>query len=429
MSRERDQERGAAMVVVALCLVVLLIIVAFVVDIGAQRLARRQAQTAADAAALAAVRILADGGTRVDAATAAIRLTWENTKERNGAPTLAEWQLRWATCTDPGRPPEYSVTAASPVVTPCISFTADNTQVRVTLPALSVETTFAGVMGVRSLSTAAFAEARAAPGGGGSFAVFGASTSCAADFTVELKGGTNIVHGRVHSNNVIKTNGGTNVPDGVTHRGTYNNQTGAAAPDRGTTGVVTDPLGSLSMDQYRAGGSLRAAAISSGVPFFDLGNTTITNGTVLTDGDGIYYTTRGVQLTTATALAGRHATFVIDNAAATTGMQFATNGTGYDLHYYASDTANPHKLLVFTNATHTSCNTADAASIDFNGSQGNWEGVLYAPKGSIHLNGSGSGVDLLGAAVAQTVLLDGTGHRLNNPGDFLAGDPSAQLFK
>lgn len=424
----RDRERGAAMVAVALSLVVLLIIVAFVVDIGAQRLTRRQAQTAADAAALAAVRILADGGTRVDAATAAIRLTWENTKERNAAPTLADWQLRWATCTDPGRPAEYSITAASPVATPCISFTADNTQVRVTLPALSVQTTFAGVMGVRSLSTAAFAEARSAPGGGGSYAVFGASMTCADPPVVDLHGGTHIVNGRVHSNNSIKSAGGANVPDGVTHRGTYTNDAGPTAADAGTTGALADPLAALSMGQYRAGGSLRTAAMNAGV-WRDFSNLTVDNAAVLASGDGVYYTTRNVDLKTEPSLAGVHASFIIDNPSPPPDyMPFATNGTGYDLRYYSSDTANPHKLLIYTNATH-GCATADKASIDFNGSSGHWEGVLYAPNGSIHLNGSGSGVDLLGAAVAQTVLLDGTGHRLNNPGDFLAGDPSAQLFK
>lgn len=415
-------------VVVALCAVLFLVIVAFVIDIGAQRLERRQAQTAADAAALAAMHVLAEGGTRADAATEAIRISYENTEGENGSSTLDHWQARWADCTDPERPvATYPVTATSPIATQCISFTGTNSQVRVKLPTIEVAANFAQVIGVTTLHATARAEARIGDGSSGGYAVFGLSTTCAQDFAVELKGGTRILEGPVHSNNNVKSGGGATAPDGVTHRGPYTNESGAGAPNRGTTSALPDPLLTVSMGQYRAGGALRAAAAAAGVPFFDVGNTTITNATVLANGDGIYYTTRDVRLTTASSLAGRRATFLIDNPAATAEV-FDTNGTGYDLTYYDSPLANPRKLLVFTNAQH-GCATADHATIHFNGSQGRWEGILYAPRGSIHLNGSGSGVELVGAAIAGTVLLDGTGHTLRNPGSFLPRPTGANLIK
>jgi Flp pilus assembly protein TadG len=413
---------------VAISLVVLLIPVAFVIDIGSARLERRQAQTAADAAALAAVRVLSDGGTRADAAETAIRLTYENTKGQNGAASLADWRARWTSCADPGRPGAYVATAAAPVATECISFTASDSQVRVKVPTLDVGTHFAGVIGVRSLSTSALAEARITMGGSGGYAVFGKSTSCNSDATVVLKGGTNIIDGPVHSNNTVIVDGGSHVTDGVSHTGSFNNQAGPGnVPNLGNVPALPDPLAAAAMSQYRPGGALREAAVAAGVPFFDVGNATVTNAFILSHGDGIYYTTRNVMLTTASSLAGRHVTFVVDNPSAS-GETFDTNGTGYDLRYYASDAANPHKFLIFTNGHH-GCATGDHATIHFNGSSGHWEGVLYAPDGSIHLNGSGSGVELLGAAIAGTVLLDGTGHRLQNPGDFLSLPPSAALIR
>jgi Flp pilus assembly protein TadG len=396
------------MVMFALLLIALIIPVAFVVDIGAARLERRQAQTSADAAALAAVRILADGGSRSDAAAAAIRLTFENTKGTNGAATLADWQARWPGCRDPERPALYVATAAAPVATDCISFTIDNSHVRVKVPTLEVGTNFAGVIGVQSLSTTALAEAEMSTSSGGGYAVFGKSTTCNANATVVLKGGTNIVAGPVHSNNSVQVDGGSNVPDGVSHVGTYTNQAGPTAPNRGTTTVQPDPLAAATMAQWEPGGSLRNAAVAAGV-FFDAGSAEINNAYVLAHGSGIYYTTGNVYLTTSSSLSSLRLTFIINKPVSPPPdvSIFETNGTGYGLRYYESATINPDKLLVHTDAPAPAC-SADKASIHFNGSSGSWEGVLYAPNGSIHLNGSGSGVDLLGAAISNTVLLDGT---------------------
>ena len=53
-----DDDRGLAMVLVALVMVVLLVFAAFVVDVGAVYNLRRQDQSAADSAALAAAQEL-----------------------------------------------------------------------------------------------------------------------------------------------------------------------------------------------------------------------------------------------------------------------------------------------------------------------------------------------------------------------------------
>ncbi len=57
ISRLRDEQRGASTVVVALCMTVLLVVVALVVDIGATAARKAQLQDAADAAALAVAQL------------------------------------------------------------------------------------------------------------------------------------------------------------------------------------------------------------------------------------------------------------------------------------------------------------------------------------------------------------------------------------
>ncbi len=57
INRLRDEQRGASTVVVALCMTVLLVVVALVVDIGATAARKAQLQDAADAAALAVAQL------------------------------------------------------------------------------------------------------------------------------------------------------------------------------------------------------------------------------------------------------------------------------------------------------------------------------------------------------------------------------------
>jgi hypothetical protein len=64
MNRYAQDDRGAVAVTVAILLIVLVLFAAIAVDLGYLFTARRQLQTAADAAALAGCRILAEGGIR-----------------------------------------------------------------------------------------------------------------------------------------------------------------------------------------------------------------------------------------------------------------------------------------------------------------------------------------------------------------------------
>jgi Putative Flp pilus-assembly TadE/G-like len=73
------EDRGAIMIHVAIALLALIAFSAFVVDMGAMWVSRRQAQNAADAGALAgAVALMRDGGSTTEAAKSALQWTNNN---------------------------------------------------------------------------------------------------------------------------------------------------------------------------------------------------------------------------------------------------------------------------------------------------------------------------------------------------------------
>ena len=154
-------ERGATIVIVGLTMVVLMVFAALAVDYGAATNERRRAQTAADAAALAGGGMLLTGHNRADAVDDAIAITYDNLDPEISP---ADWRARWQTdCADPDRPAGYLASA----FTPCISFNAFDTRVRVKLPTLVVPTSFARAIGIDGIDTSAFAEAELVPTGFG----------------------------------------------------------------------------------------------------------------------------------------------------------------------------------------------------------------------------------------------------------------------
>jgi Flp pilus assembly protein TadG len=141
----RDDDRGAITVIVAAMLVVMIGLAALVVDQGLAADGQRQAQSAADASALAAALALSRGGTPTDAVTAA-----QAYAQANFGVTAAEW----AGCTAPLQP------GFAPVAgTTCIAQNPTTKSVRVTLPSRRIASVFGGIFGVssRTVTTAATA--------------------------------------------------------------------------------------------------------------------------------------------------------------------------------------------------------------------------------------------------------------------------------
>ncbi|HSJ27467.1 MAG TPA: pilus assembly protein TadG-related protein [Acidimicrobiia bacterium] len=173
MRLRRDTERGATAVFVAGAIVLLMGIAAIATDVGAGFNERRQAQSAADFSALAAVAFSnADSvPSECDAHNPSDTLARAICRGAVEAMAVAQANLPgqtldWATCTDP----EPDRAALFPVVArvelapgvlsniPCIRFTSSTQGARVVVPDLEVPTTFGRILGISNLITAANAE-------------------------------------------------------------------------------------------------------------------------------------------------------------------------------------------------------------------------------------------------------------------------------
>ena len=150
-------------VVTAFLALALLAFAALVVDLGHVRDVRRQAQNAADSAALAAGNNLyLDSAsprmpTRVPQFTKAVEAA-----QAYATANLGVTPAQWTTCTDPGRPAGFYVPASS---TECISFDQATApvEVRVKLPVTSVNTPLGGLLGRNRVDVVARANAKLTP--------------------------------------------------------------------------------------------------------------------------------------------------------------------------------------------------------------------------------------------------------------------------
>ena len=157
----RRSEGGFAVALLALVLLVLLIFAAFVVDLGAAYVEKRDDQNAADAGALAGGVELAFvvGGSNAQDIVDEVMVSVEGTV---GSISNAEWSNA-ASC--PGEPPAGFRTIGSiglGSVTPntnCISVNNAYDTIRVRVPVRTTATSFATVFGIDSIETSAVAQA------------------------------------------------------------------------------------------------------------------------------------------------------------------------------------------------------------------------------------------------------------------------------
>jgi hypothetical protein len=164
-----DDERGVVVVVVAIVMVMSLSIAALVIDISNGRQQRLQAQTAADASAIAAAEEIASIG----AAWTGSSLQWDGVVIVVKGYALNNFSVAptaWVGCQDPGR---LAFTPDAANNNTCISAdivswpnpqsgeTTWTNRIRVRTPTRTIETAFGGAVGTKNLSTQASAIAAA----------------------------------------------------------------------------------------------------------------------------------------------------------------------------------------------------------------------------------------------------------------------------
>jgi hypothetical protein len=171
----KSTDRGASAVLLAFSMVLLIGLAAIAVDLSNGFNQRRQDQTAADIGVMA-------GAIEAPANPAVIRDEILDFTERNVIGSYSDWQAKWESCVDSER---ASLNAGGfnfvPVPAPsgwgtsridCISIDQGGF-VRVVLPPLEFDTSFAGVIGVDEMRTRADAIARITGRGGGGILPFG----------------------------------------------------------------------------------------------------------------------------------------------------------------------------------------------------------------------------------------------------------------
>lgn len=167
-------EQGASAVLITASLLLLLGMAAIAIDVGAGFNERRQAQSAADFAVLAAVAFSNNDSVPVDCDAHPASDSYERALCRGAVEAMAVAQanlpgqtLDWENCedTEPARAalfpvnPLVELTPGSLTEIDCIGFTASTQGARVVVPQVGVDTSFGRILGINELTTTANAEA------------------------------------------------------------------------------------------------------------------------------------------------------------------------------------------------------------------------------------------------------------------------------
>jgi Flp pilus assembly protein TadG len=426
-------ERGQALVLVALSVSMLLGAMAMAIDVGFVKYQQRKLQTAADSAAIAAGLELGNCNNTVCA-----------NMETAAATALKEDGFTSTTITPTAN--QCSVSTSSGLamiinVAPCVLGASDPnngnthmTEVVLTEP----QTTFFGaIIGVRTMNLVARAEAGDSyinSGNGGGNCIYTKSleyNSSDGDFTLNNCG--------IYDNGNLQTDNGDSVTASTfLYYGTWSPNNcnssctwtigGSSTPPTHTTTAQSDPLASLTAPSQPA-----ASTTAS--------NTTPNSGTTLQPG---YYSNginlnSNVSVTLAPGLYYMNGSINVDNGASLT-------GTGVEL-YFENGTLQPNsgstvQLTAPTTTSSTAGTTANMViwepssnssglTVDA-GSSSYYNGVIYLPGGTLTLNsGSGNTINSQSTATAldvNNIIVDsGITFVINGSGGYLGGSPSQVL--
>ena len=377
-----------SLILAGLVMVAIVGIAAIVVDLGYARQRKRQVQSGADAAALAGVVELPDS----TAATTVAR-AYVTANGMNGA-------------------------AATVNVPPTSGAHAGDSSCIEVIPTEAAPTFFGTIFNASSIAVSARAVACTTAEEGGMAAIFAGATTCG-DKTLKFSGSNSEVVGGMHSNARLDISGSNNAFTGSTV--TYT--TTASVGGSGNTFQGSDPSVTttqpypvtFNITDYAPGG---ARAVAAGSSYRNAGSNEINkswleanagySGGVLQP--GLYYTTNKISLADSgiTVAGGGGVTFV------TASNTLEVSGGVVNLTPFEPD------LLLFSNYMKSSplsdSANCDSGAISVSGSSSNWEGIIYAPRGSVKFNGS-SNVTVNGSVVAHSVEVSGSTISFNSESD------------
>lgn len=373
-SHWRSDESGAAAVLVAASLLVLMGMAAVALDGGLGLSEQRDTQNAADHAALTAAWVGCVGST--DPVVEGLASAARNGFDNNG-------------------------------VTNIVTLTSPSTGIWEATVVSNLDTSFGPTIGVDALAVTSTAVADCSVISGlGGFALFASGTDCG-PFELTFTGSSATFEGSIHSNGRLKLNGSaavgeeTTVTGNVTYVETYDS---VGVDVLGTTSQVA-PLpipGGWSMDDYDDPGEIGTTAYvaSDALQYFFVPDGTAYNGVTLPN--GLYYSPGSFSMHDVTA---ESVTLVAEGKISFTGSN-TINSDG-DPVTTTDGPWDPTGLGVYSEHIDdgSPCNNT---AIDWSGSMHEWSGVQYAPNGKVDMSGADNST-LNGGIIAYSISLPGAG--------------------
>jgi len=432
-------ESGQTLVVVALCLTLLMGVMALVVDVGFVRYQQRQLQTAADAAAIAAGLELGDCGKTVcsNMITAA-----ETALKEDGITTVTitpTTNSGTTSCTPPT--PGAGLTMMINV-SPCMLGASDPNLGNVNMAEVVLtqpqKMLFGGFVGMRSMNLVARAEA-------GDAYISGSSSGGNCIYTNGMlfnssNGNFTLNSCGVYDNGNLQTNSGDSVtastflyygswsPNNCNSSCVWNIGGTNTGPPTKTTTQQSDPLSSLTQPS-QPGNS----------PTYTM--TTPNSGTTLQPG----YYPNGVNLNSNVAVTLAPGLYYM-NGSINVGSGASLSGTGVEL-FFANGSLQPNSgsTVTLTGPATTSSTAGTTANMVIWESKTNstgmyldadsnsyYNGIIYLPDAGLTLNsGSGNTINSKSTSTAvdvQSITVNsGINFVINGSGGYLGGSPSQVL--
>jgi len=397
--RATRADRGQALAILGMFMIVLTALVGLGVDGGSLYLNRRGMQNAADAAALAGARVLAAG----DNSGADIRAAIETYAGKNYVTTPAQNVTAYYTDDTGARVGAVTASGTAPA-------TAIGVEVIATRQA---PTSFLSILGINSLQAKALAGARAKPaaGSGPGYGIFAIDPNQhRGSKVIDWTGTSWTVSGTVHSNSDVDMSGSSNTVNGSIEDVTGANPTGlknkaTLTPSTNNpvqSTVLPDPVNKTPADYYQGTTSTATYHYVNGSTNL---SSYVTNGVLQ---PGVYYVNGNINFATG-----------LSTTVASTVTLVATGSLNI-----SSPTMNfvPYSDGITFFADITTSNTG----LNISGSNGTWNGIAYAPHSRLNYSGS-SNVSANGSLVGYTIQLSGSNGRLAYDPSILPPPSTAEI--
>lgn len=239
----------------------------------------------------------------------------------------------------------------------------------------------------------------------GGYAIFAGAESCSNGGSVELdlSGSSAAIEGGVFTNGDMKITGSDLDIDGpIEYRGSFNDGSLGLPAEKYFGSPKPYPVDLDIVDWRPTGSRASDSNYFSAPPSIDIDNKWMVDEGFATGGppsinitqSGIFYTDADIDLKAVTTDPGVTVTFVAEGSIEVNGNDSAFNG------YAPVDVGGYTPLVAFSNAGSPPACNIDAVKLS--GSNLDWEGLIYAPRGDVQMSFSGIS-SLSGSILAHTV--------------------------